>query len=97
MKVISLKIIRDYIKKQSSAKQSLLSWYYEALDAKWKTPQDIKNQYNSASFLENNIVIFNIKGNKYRLVTKIAYNTQIVFIKWIGIHSEYNKINFKGW
>ena len=72
-----------------------MSWYYEASAAEWQTPQNIKDRYRSASFLENNVVIFNIKGNKYRLVTKISYKRKTVFIKWIGTHAEYDKKNFK--
>ncbi|MBW1759116.1 MAG: type II toxin-antitoxin system HigB family toxin [Deltaproteobacteria bacterium] len=94
MNVISRKTINEFGKKYSDAKKSLLSWYHEACTADWKTPQDIKERYSSASFLSSNLVIFNIKGNKYRLVAKIAYKTQAVFIKWIGTHSEYDKKKF---
>lgn len=94
MKIISLKIIHEYCKKQNSAKQSLLAWYYEAYAASWKTPQDIKNRYPSASFLERNRVIFNIKGNQYRMVTEVAYNSGYIYIVWIGTHAEYNRKKF---
>lgn len=96
MRVISLKTIKDFVKKYADSRNALLSWYREAESADWETPQDIKNRYPSASFLENDIVIFNIKGNKYRLVTKISYRHQIVYIKWIGTHAEYDKKDFKG-
>jgi mRNA interferase HigB len=80
MNVISLKKIRDFAKKHADSRDALFSWYYEASAADWKNPQDIKNRYCSSGFLENNIVIFNIKGNKYR----------------VGTHTEYDKKNFKG-
>jgi len=58
------------------------------------TPKYIKNNYRTASFLENNRVIFNIKGNEYRLVVKVRYENEIVYIEWIGTHQEYDKKNF---
>jgi mRNA interferase HigB len=96
MNVISLKKIRDFAKNHADSRDALFSWYYEASAADWKNTQDIKNRYRSASFLENNVVIFNIKGNKYRLVTKVSYTYKTVFIKWVGTHTEYDKKNFKG-
>ena len=96
MNVISKKEINRFIKKHRDTKAYLEAWYH-AVNAKattWKTSSDIKKRYPSASFLEKNYVIFNIKGNKYRLVTKIAYNTGRVFIKWIGTHAEYDKKRF---
>ncbi len=94
MDVISRQKIYEYIEKHTDAEDALLSWHQEASHANWRKPQDIKNKYRSASFLSNNMVIFNIKGNKYRLVAKIAYNTQTVLIKWIGTHAEYDKQKF---
>jgi mRNA interferase HigB len=96
MNVISLKKIKEFVKKYADSKAPLLSWYHEASSAHWKNPQDIKNRYPSASFLEGNIVIFNIKGNRYRLVTKISYTYKTVLIKWIGTHTEYDKKDFRG-
>lgn len=94
MNVISKRTIDQFIKKHRDAKDQLLSWYKETERADWKSPQDIKDRYNSADFLRNNIVILNIKGNSYRLVIKVAYNTKTVFIKWIGTHAEYSKMTF---
>ncbi|MBU1077420.1 MAG: type II toxin-antitoxin system HigB family toxin [Spirochaetes bacterium] len=91
MNVISKKAIVDFIKKHPVSKSSLESWYYETCHDNWKTTMDIKKKYPTASFLKDNMVIFNISGNKYRLVVKLAYHTQRVFIKWIGTHSEYDK------
>ncbi|HUU81572.1 MAG TPA: type II toxin-antitoxin system HigB family toxin [Acidobacteriota bacterium] len=94
MKVISRKVIVDYVKKHADVRQALLSWYSEARSSVWKTPQDIKERYSSARFIGDNTVIFNIKGNKYRLVAKIAYKTKTVLIKWVGTHAEYDKQKF---
>jgi len=94
MKVVSRKVVDDFIKKHPTGKSSIESWYYEAMNSSWKTSMDIKNRYANASFIEKNHVIFNIKGNSFRLVTKVAYNSGTVFIKWIGTHSEYNKKSF---
>jgi len=93
--VISLKHIQDFGKKFADSRDALFGWYYETCDAEWNTPQDIKNRYRTASFLGNNLVIFNIKGNKYRLVTKVSYQNRTVMIKWIGTHAEYDKKDFE--
>lgn len=68
------------------------AWYTEAKKAAWKGPQDIKTQYRAASILQNNRVVFNIKGNTYRLVVAVKYEFQIVYIRFIGTHREYNEI-----
>ncbi len=91
MNVISRKVINEFIKKHPDGKSSIDSWYHEATHSAWKKSTDIKEKYSSASFLGQNYVIFNIKGNSYRLVTKINYEHKIVFIKWLGTHSEYDK------
>jgi mRNA interferase HigB len=91
MNVISLKKIKEYGKKHADSRSALVSWYHEASAADWVTPQDIKKRYCSASFIGNNLVIFNIKGNRYRLVTKVSYKYKSVLIVWIGTHAEYDK------
>ncbi len=75
------------------AKASLDSWHYEATHATWKSPSDIKAKYSHASILKNGRVVFNISGNKHRLVVSINYQAGIIFIKFIGTHKEYDKIN----
>ena len=94
MNVISRRTLDEFMRKHADSREPLLSWYREACGSVWKTPQDIKNKYPSASFTAGNTVIFNIKGNKYRLVTKVAYKTKIVFVKWFGPHAEYDKLEF---
>ena len=75
-------------------KKSLDIWFDEASNAVWHTPQDIKNRYPSADFLPDNRVIFNIKGNHYRLVIKVRYQNGIAVVEWIGTHAEYDKRSF---
>ena len=72
---------------------ALQSWYDEAIKANWKTPQDIKEQYRSASICGNNRVVFNIAGNKYRLVVEMQYRAGIVWVKFVGTHAQYDQIN----
>lgn len=75
----------------ADARPWIVNWIADVEVAVWKTPQDIKINYASASFLADNIVIFNVKGNRYRLDVRIAYNTGIVVILWAGTHAEYTK------
>ena len=81
--------------KHPQAKTPLEVWHQDVKKVEWKTPDDIKRVYSSASFLEDNRVVFNIKGNDYRLVVHIDYLRKIVRVKFIGTHSEYDKINAK--
>ena len=76
----------------SDAKGSLESWYEETIKANWLSPQEVKNQYGNASICGNNRVVFNIGGNKYRLVVEIQYQAGIVWVKFIGTHNQYDKI-----
>ena len=75
------------------ARQSLLAWHEEAVKAVWMTPQDIKARYVSASFVGRNRVVFNIKGNDYRLIVAVAYRFQAVYIKFVGTHAQYNRVD----
>jgi mRNA interferase HigB len=83
--------LEKFIVAHSDAASAVDNWFQEALAASWRTPADIKARYVSASFLPNNRVVFNLKGNKYRLDTQIAYRTQIVLVKRIGTHAEYDR------
>lgn len=75
------------------SEQPLKAWYEEVLHAQWHQPSDIKAQYRSASILKNHRVVFNIKGNNYRLVVAVSYKLQLVFVKFIGTHAAYDQIN----
>ena len=93
MRVIAKKILRDFWLKHPDCEQQLKSWYNEAEIATWKTPNEIKRDYPSASVLENNRIVFNIKGNNYRLIIKLNYHYQMVWIRFIGTHAQYDKID----
>lgn len=93
MRVIAKKILRDFWAKYPDSEQQLKSWYKEAEDATWKNPNQIKREYPFASVLEDNRIVFNIKGNKYRLIVRINYNYQMVWIRFIGTHAQYDKID----
>lgn len=93
LRVIAKKILREFWEKHSDCEQQLKSWYQEAANGKWKNLNEIKTIYPSASILEDNRVCFNIKGNNYRLIVKINFNFQIIWIRFIGTHAEYDKID----
>jgi len=78
-----------------AVKSALDSWFYETQQAEWHTPADITQSYANASIVGPDRVVFNIKGNSYRLVTAVDYRRKIVFIKWIGSHRAYDKIDVK--
>lgn len=78
---------------RDDAQAPLEAWHEEVIKAAWHTPHDIKQQMGSASICANNRVVFNIAGNKYRLVAEIQYRAGIVWVKFIGTHAEYDKIN----
>lgn len=93
MRVIAKKHLTTYAKKRSDADQALRAWYDEAVSAEWRAPKDIKAQYRNASFVGNNRVVFNIKGNDHRLIVAVAYRFGALYIKFIGTHAEYDKID----
>ncbi len=93
MRVISIKALREFWRSHSDAEQPLKAWYKETVEAVWRQPNDIKKRYPSADILPDNRVVFNIKGNNYRLIVKIHYNRSIVFVRFIGTHADYDKID----
>lgn len=93
MRVIAIKRLRDFWEIHSNAKQHLLAWHDEASKATWTQPADIKAQYGSASILKNRRVVFNIKGNDYRLIVAVAYKLGVVYIKFIGTHAQYDAVD----
>ncbi len=93
VRVIAIKTLRDFWATHPDAQQSLLAWYDEACKAVWTRPNDIKAHYASASILKNRRVVFNIKGNDYRLIVAVAYRLGIVYVKFIGTHEQYNAVN----
>lgn len=93
MRIISRRTLKEFWEKHSDVEGALKTWYARVKRAKWETPSDVKVEYRNASFIENNRVIFNIKGNSYRLVTAIHYQSGIVYIRFIRTHKVYNKID----
>ena len=93
MRVISRKTLKDFWERHADAEQALKAWFHEAKSTRWKSFTDIKARYRSADALPGNRVVFNIKGNTYRLIVRLHYNTGIIFIRFIGTHAEYDKID----
>lgn len=93
MRIISKRNLRAFWEKQRDAEQALKVWHAEAEAAAWRDPAEIKTQYRSASILRGSRVVFNICGNKYRLVVKINYPFSVVYIRFVGTHKEYDAIN----
>lgn len=93
MRIIALGRLRDYWRKRPLAEKPLRNWYAEASRASWRTPADIKAAHRNASFLANNRVVFNIKGNDYRLIVAVHYNRGRMFIRFVGTHEEYDRID----
>ncbi len=93
MRVIAVSALRAFWTRHPDAEQPLKAWYEEVTGASWAQPADIKARYRSASVLKNRRVIFNIKGNDYRLVVGIAYKLQVVYVKFVGTHKEYDAID----
>lgn len=93
MRVVSRPTLKSFWILHPQAEQPLRAWYDEARQAAWSRPQDIKDHYATASFIGGNRVVFNIKGNDYRLVAAVAYRFQAVYIKFVGTHAEYDRID----
>jgi mRNA interferase HigB len=94
MRVLGKRLISKTIAKHADACSGLQAWLAEAEAAEWTSPQDVKRRYPSASLVREGRVIFNIRGNKYRLVVKVAYRTGVVLVEWFGTHAEYSKKKF---
>ena len=93
MRVIAIKYLRDFWLRHPDVEQPLRAWLTEAGRAEWKMPADITAQFTTASVLKSRRVVFIIKGNDYRLVAAVAYQFGAVYIKFIGTHAAYDRIN----
>ena len=95
MRIISRATLRQFWqdRRYRDSEQALRSWFDEANSSLWKAPKDVKAQYRNASFLANNRVVFNIHGNKYRLVVAFKYELGICYIRFIGTHNQYDAIH----
>jgi len=95
MRIIAKSTLRNFWEKYPDAEQPLKAWHDEAKKAKWSNFQDIKKQFKSASIVGNDRVVFNIKGNHYRLIVLILFRKGKIFIRFVVTHSEYDKIDAK--
>lgn len=89
MKVLGKKVLFLLSERHADCREWIGNWLDDVSASSWRSPQDIKSRYSTASFLANNVVIFNVRGNRYRLETQVAYQTGIVVVKWGGTHAEY--------
>ncbi len=97
MRIIAFRTLRGFfeIPKFADSESSLCSWYHDVKSADWRNSNELKKQYKNASIIGEERVVFNIKGNSYRLVIAIDYEFQVVFIRFIGTHKDYNKVDVK--
>jgi mRNA interferase HigB len=93
MHIVSRKILREFWEKHPVARQPLQSWYVDVKHAHWAGPAEIKSIYRNASFLADNRIVFNIKGNTYRLIVVVQYKFGNVYIRFVGTHQEYDRID----
>jgi mRNA interferase HigB len=92
MRIIAKRTLREFWERHADAREPLLAWYREVEKEDWDTPAKVKEKYRSASIVGYNRVVFNIKGNNYRLVVKIHYPYRFVYVRFVGTHSEYDAI-----
>ena len=93
MRIIAKKVLLEFCTKHSDCEQQLKSWYGETEKSEWKNINEITKEYPSANIIWNNRVVFNIKGNNYRLIVKINFHYQVMWIRFVGTHKEYDKVN----
>ncbi|MFM2386656.1 MAG: hypothetical protein RL660_1413 [Bacteroidota bacterium] len=95
MRIISRKTLREFWEEYDDCEQQLKSWFKEVNAAEWKNINELKESFPSASIIADNRIVFNIKGNHYRLIVKINFDFQIVWIRFVGTHKQYDNINAK--
>ncbi len=95
MRIIALSSVNNFFVKHPKCEQALKSWIQEMQNGKWDSPQQLKMKFKSASVLNGKRIVFNINGNKYRLIVDIEFRLGIIFIVWFGPHNEYDLINAK--
>ena len=93
MRIIAKRTLRDFWEEYPDAEEPLMAWYREAEKADWRGPAEVKEKYRNASIVGDNRVVFNIKGNDYRLVVKINYPHHVVYVRFVETHAEYDKID----
>ncbi len=92
-RIFSKSTLKEYWEKHADSEQYLKTWFDTAMNADWKTPNDVKQTYANASILKDSRIVFNIKGNSYRLVVKCNFEKKWIFIRFIGTHDEYDTID----
>ena len=92
MHIISFRKLREYFEKETNAKVAMQDWYKKAKKSDWDNFSDLKNTFNSTDSVGNNRYVFNVKGNHYRIIAIIRFDMRRIFIRWVGNHSNYNKI-----
>ena len=95
MRIIAKRTLREFWERHADAKEPLLAWYREVGKEDWDTPAKVKEKYRSASIVGDNRVVFNIKGNNYRLVARINYPGRIVHVRFVGTHTKYDAVDVK--
>lgn len=93
MHIIKHKTLIDFWEKHPASKGALEAWFAEVKKFEWGGPADVRERYGSADIIQGNRVVFNICGNKFRLIVKIEYRSKTVYIRFIGTHAEYSKID----
>jgi mRNA interferase HigB len=93
MRLVAIKHLRTFWESHPDVEQPLKEWANSVSKSRWTSPMDIKAQFRSASILKGRRVVFNIKGNQYRVVVAIAFVAGVVYIKFVGTHAEYDQIN----
>lgn len=96
MRVIALKTLKDFMDRKpeyADARQPILAWYRQVLSANWSKPSEVKAQIATASILQDGRVVFNIAGNKYRIVAWINYPYRVVYVRFVGTHAQYDRID----
>ena len=93
MRIIAKRTLREFWERRPDAEEPLLAWYREVEKEDWDQPSQIKEKYRSASFVKGNRVVFNIKGNDYRLVVRINYPYRMVYVRFVGTHADYDAID----
>ena len=95
MRVIAKRTLREYWEKHPECEQPLLSWYKVTFKAQWKNFNELKQQFGTCKVVGNDRIVFKIKGNQYRLIVKKSCDNQLVWIRFIGTHEEYDLIDAK--
>ena len=93
MRILSKATLRLFWEQYPAAELPLRAWFKDVAAANWTNPNDVKAQYGSASIIANNRLVFNIKGNDFRLIVRISYEFFVVYIRFVGTHAQYDKIN----